>query len=345
MDYLIYKFNEINSLIKNPTKENLDKLFELLIIRDDDTYGKHEIHRYCAQTFIHLGINGIDKLKEAIFHVSETTSSPVVLSSILEVLYSTSLGKHYSPIFSIGLDSNHKTEPKITNEMKLHAYRTLKEIVAKSLNDLSLFSSITIFLNQQDTRSTSKEEGIAFQKFVFEVFRESSLKINGEMLNDFRKLISESTNEERYQKFIENNPGLIDPIAMEIINKQKLGAEFITDFVVRKLDNSYILVEIEKPSTSIFTKSNDLSSDFSHALGQVLDFQEWVESNISYAQKIMPEITSPTGLLIIGLSSDLNDFQKRKLRRFNINNKGNLEVVTFDELLNRSVKLYENMIF
>ena len=58
----------------------------------------------------------------------------------------------------------------------------------------------------------------------------------------------------------------------------------------------------------------------------------------------MPNITSPTGLLILGLHSQLNEFQKKKLRRFNINNNGKIKVITFDELLENAYRLYNNMV-
>ena len=42
-------------------------------------------------------------------------------------------------------------------------------------------------------------------------------------------------------------PVLIDPLAAKVIDRQRLGLELTTDFVVRRLDNEYLLVEIEKP--------------------------------------------------------------------------------------------------
>ncbi|MEZ9685603.1 Shedu anti-phage system protein SduA domain-containing protein [Vibrio atlanticus] len=124
--------------------------------------------------------------------------------------------------------------------------------------------------------------------------------------------------------------------------KKKLGEEFITDYVLETLSSEYILVEIEKPSDQIFTKSNDFHHKFTHAFGQVLDFIEWVEQNIAYAQKKLPNISSPTGLLIIGMREYLNDEQIKKLNRFN-KNSSKIKVLTFDDLLFNTKQLQNNI--
>ena len=79
-----------------------------------------------------------------------------------------------------------------------------------------------------------------------------------------------------------------------------------------------------------------------HAFGQVLDFQSWVDNNVSYAQKHMKNITAPRGLLVIGLRSKLSEDEQQKLRRF-VDNSQRIEVRTFDDLLARGETLYESL--
>ena len=78
-------------------------------------------------------------------------------------------------------------------------------------------------------------------------------------------------------------------------------------------------------------------------MGQVLDFQEWIESNIAYAQKLFPHISSPQGLLVIGMKKNMSGTQIKKLNRFNINNRGKFKVLTFDEILEQGKRYYENI--
>lgn len=44
------------------------------------------------------------------------------------------------------------------------------------------------------------------------------------------------------------------------------------------------------------------------------------------------------------MMSELTEAQKEKLRRFNINNQGKVRVMTFDEVLQNSMRLYNNII-
>jgi hypothetical protein len=135
---------------------------------------------------------------------------------------------------------------------------------------------------------------------------------------------------------------LLDPLASKVIPKQSLGLEFKTDFVIQRLDNEYIVVEIEKPQDSIFTKADDFSSGFTHAYGQVIDFLEWVDAHSEYARHHMPGISSPKGLLVMGMRKTLTPMQTSKLKRFCIVNR-HIEVLTYDDLLQRGVALYNNI--
>jgi hypothetical protein len=140
-----------------------------------------------------------------------------------------------------------------------------------------------------------------------------------------------------------SNPIFIDPLASEVIGKQRLGIEYVTDFVVKRLDNEYILTELEKPWDRVFTAGADFTANFTHGLGQVLDFQQWVNTHAEYARTLMPGIATPRGLLVIGRSTQMTEHQKNKLHRFRLNSSG-IEILTYDDLLHRAKTPYENLI-
>lgn len=72
------------------------------------------------------------------------------------------------------------------------------------------------------------------------------------------------------------------------------------NFVLRRHDDRCVVVEIEKPHDPLITSKFDLSALFTHAVGQVLDFQQWIADNAAYAQKSFPGIASPAGLVVMG---------------------------------------------
>jgi Domain of unknown function (DUF4263) len=339
MNYYQAKITEINYYIQHPTESNIQKIIENIIHKDSDTYSKHFIPHYCASSLLSLGSKGIDLLRELV----NKDLGPIRTTALIEVIFSAS-AKRKSNINFFGLipDESIIIYPTITNEIANYALNIVHELVNESLVNRDLFT-IIITLLSYDTLRNGEDD--FFFKHVFNTIKDSSIKINKRVLNKYESLIlNPDIREEDCQLILKQNPALIDPLAKDVLSKQKLGTEFITDFILRKLNDEYILVEIEKPGTPLFTKTNDFTSQFTHALGQVLDFQEWVESNISYAQTLMPGILSPTGLLVIGLSNNLSEFQKKKLRRFNINNQGRLKVITFDDLLENAKKLYINML-
>ncbi|WP_179863541.1 Shedu anti-phage system protein SduA domain-containing protein [Bacillus cereus] len=344
MNYIEEKFHEINYCIDNFNVESKMKLKEFLLIKETDTYAKQLLPAYCSQAFLFLGIEGIVILKNLIKEAPGLMYPTV----IMKVLYATSQKKYID--FNFNFNFNYMVDeklfryPEITDKMADFSLNIIGEIVAESLNDAQLFSYVIHFIWSQEHLNFLSESH-SFSKFVFNIFRESSIKVNNNIIQQFHKMIlNPNVCEEEFQVYLKENPALIDPLAKEVIPKQRLGVEYITDFVIRKLNDEYVLVEIEKPSTPIFTKMNDFTAQFTHALGQILDFQEWVESNIAYAEKLMPGIGSPLGLLVLGRKNELSEFQKKKLRRFNINNQGKVKVITFDDLIDNAHRLYNNML-
>ncbi|WP_432862277.1 Shedu anti-phage system protein SduA domain-containing protein [Microbispora rosea] len=174
------------------------------------------------------------------------------------------------------------------------------------------------------------------------VSTESSIKLTAKLLQSFKSLIDAEEDESAYQRFLQENPVILEPLAAEIIPQARLGLEYITDFVLRLHDNRYIVVEIERPQDRIFTSQGDLTARFNHAVGQVLDFQHWVAENSAYAQKNMPGIVSPHGLLVMGLRKNLTEREASKLRRWQQNSR-DIEHLTYDDLLVRSSTLLKSL--
>jgi Domain of unknown function (DUF4263) len=162
------------------------------------------------------------------------------------------------------------------------------------------------------------------------------------LIEVFENMIAADLPEEEYQRFLAEHPVFLDPIAETVVPKQRLGIEHVTDYAMRRHDGTWLLVEIEKPQDRIFTNAHDLSRAFHHAFGQVIDFQRWVISNTAYARKLMPDIASPRGLLVIGRRSTLGPSEEDKLRQF-VQNSATISVLTFDDLAANARLLYRSV--
>lgn len=177
---------------------------------------------------------------------------------------------------------------------------------------------------------------------VLSLLGEASIQLAPSLLEDYEKLITDSLNEETYQQFLTSNPALLDPLAAEVLPKLRLGTEYATDFAVRRHDDRWLLVEIEKPQDRIFTAKDDFSAMFTHAYGQVLDFQRWVDDEVSYARKTMPGVVVPRRLVVIGRRSEMSPRQEKKLSQL-VSNSARVDVVTFDDLLKQARVVYDNL--
>ncbi len=209
-------------------------------------------------------------------------------------------------------------------------------------NPESFYRLISLLYFAQHNTMGEEKSHEKFSHSVFEVFADTALSLSYDHIARFRSLINEPRSEEIYQSFLAQRPIFLDPLASYVMSKQKLGNDFITDYVLKRITGDYVAVEIEKPTDIIFTKRNDFAANFTHAFGQVLDFIDWIEKNIAYAQTKLPGIVSPRGLLLIGMRNRLTDSQKEKLRRFN-RNSNSISVMTFDDVLDNAEVLLSNM--
>jgi len=207
---------------------------------------------------------------------------------------------------------------------------------------MRLFHEILWFLAFSYNFTSFGGEGVDIDD-IYEIMTSGAIKLSGVLIQQFEDMIQQELREEEYHLFLKQHPVFLDALAADVIPKKALGIEMVTDFVLRRHDNKYILVEIEKPQDSLFTQKNDFTSKFTHAFGQVLDFQQWVDSNAAYANVHMPGISSPRGLLVIGRRIDLTEQNKRKLHRFSTNSS-TIDVVTFDDLLQNAISLFHSIL-
>ena len=332
---LIQRFEE---LANDDSEESFKRLINYLEYRDDGTYEKHIIPHLACRALIQRGRIGI----EAIIQTSDKIDGFIYPVVIMESLWLASRGLLSDPLFidEANLANLSFEIPKETQDFARDQFINL---ILRSYRDPESFDRLVGFLYHQNMKSASSEQRHRmFHEDIFGILSESSISISTKIIEEFELALDSQLREEEYQLLLKHNPVFVDPLASDVLDKHRLGDDLITDFVVTTLQGQYILVEIEKPQDPIFTTSGDFSSKFSHAFGQVIDFIEWIESNISYAQKKLPGISAPKGVLIMGRSQNMSELEIKKLRRFN-RNSNSIEVFTYDDVLTRAKNLYSNM--
>jgi Shedu protein SduA, C-terminal len=331
----------IGKLMSSADDDSIAVLCTFLEQRGGSLYEKSIPSQLAARALIGIGPSGVEALREALVDDDRHVRyAPAVLALLWEVSRTGALSKTtaHGPDRFLDLEV-----PESTRE---GAGRAVRDIFAQAAVDPNAFHLVVMFAQQRGLAVTlgnelsAKDMGKAVE--LMGLFTEATIKLTRSVLDEFRELIAEQRPEERYQQFLSANPVLLDPLAAEVIPKQSLGGELATDYAVRRHDDRWLLVEIERPQDHPFTKADDFNARFVHAFGQVLDFQIWVDSNVSYAQTLMAEIVAPRGMVVIGLRERMDEVQRKKLRRF-VDNSQRIEIHTFDDLLTRAETLYESL--
>ncbi len=323
-------------LAKEDTEGAFSTLIKYLDEKSKDTYDKHIIPYLACRALIYKGEKGIN----ALISLVDRIGGAIYPSAIIESLWLASTG-HLStlPVSNLLKDFHFD----ISEDIQKISKDAFVNFVLKSHKDPESFDRLITFLYLHNVKTAFDEEKHKqFHKSIFSILADTSINISMDMIKCFQRLIDEEQHEEKYQEYIKQNPVFIDPLSSDVVDKHRFGSDLIVDFVIETLRGEYILVEIEKPQDEIFTSSNDFTSKFSHAFGQVIDFINWVEENIAYAERKLPGISSPKGLLIMGRSIGMSDIQVRKLRRFN-RNSNSIIVLTYDDIITKAKSLYSNI--
>lgn len=319
-------------------KDSLAKLEHILGMRFKYEYDKGKIPYLISLGLINNGEDGIKVLKESIGKPFRITWTYVLFNALLQ------LSRGRLPRKEVEGFEEFENNIKINNELIIISKKYLLDFFYEARNDEAKFDLMINFFARENMNILFNEENQSeLMENFYSLISQTSINISSRMIEDFQSLIQKDLREEEYQIFLSNNPVFLNPLAKSIIDKKRLGDDYITDFIIRLINEEYVLVEIEKPQDNIFTANNDFTSKFTHAFGQVLDFINWIETNIAYAETKLPGIKSPKGLLIMGRRTSMSEEQKLKLKMYN-KNSHNIEVLTFDDLLLNSERLLKNLL-
>ena len=143
------------------------------------------------------------------------------------------------------------------------------------------------------------------------------------LVDRFKTLLDSEPLEEELQKFLTENPRiLLAAVARnhdaELLVKPNIH-RFELDFAVSENwastgKRDWTLIELERSTHRLFTKAGDPTAAVTHAVRQTMDWREWIQENLSYARKILPEIAPvPSSLVIIGRRDTLQADDKTRL--------------------------------
>ena len=320
----------------------LDTIEALLGVLHDSTLDEMFFTRAACRRLLALP-GGVDALYHAAWDFPKLKGTASVLSTFLAARRQKNV--------DVMIDVSHfpGLNVPVSREIAEEASRRLSDLMAESMSDPRRFFAVLHFAQMDfmagygEHLKTSQGEDEAEWVELATLLAEPTISLTLPLIADFEQLVhDDSQPEQSYQSFLAANPVFLDPLAAETIDRQRLGDDLITDFVIRRHDGRYLVVEIEKPRDKIFTAQNDFSAPFTHGFGQVIDFMGWLDENVAYARNKLPGIEAVDGLLVIGRRSDLSAEGAPRLRRYSQNSR-RVEILTFDDLATRARHLYASI--
>jgi len=325
----------IIQMASNRTDENLEILIELAQMHDlFDSF----ISDPAFAAILSWGEEGIDAITQQLIH-GKMRRFARTINALLNIVMGIKFNKFdYLDVDSEWLD---RLPIKLDETLSNYAKIAVRDIIFKAKSDEDLAFNLFYTIG---THFSFWQYGNDKRDLLLQLIFERDLSINSMLLEEFSCLLTSSPErEEELHSFLVSNPILIDPLANEIRSKHELGDDFITDFIIRRLDNNYTLVEIERSNQRLFNKDGNFSKAVTHSIRQVLDFQTWIRDHSEYANSKLPGINRPEGLIIIGRRNTLDNIMKRRLDEENFSRRGHIKIVTYDDLLDTAKTLYNNL--
>ncbi len=164
------------------------------------------------------------------------------------------------------------------------------------------------------------------------------------ILERFCHLIAQDVSEEEVQNYIEQNPILLAPFApSRVFRKPPILNKYRADFGLLSSKSRLTLVEIERPSMKLFTKSGKPSGELQTPLDQVRSWFREVDRDRAGVLYCIPncprEVSSVDGCVIAGRSKP----EEREFRlRYSLAD-GRIEFLTYDQLVIRVLDVLEHM--
>jgi hypothetical protein len=162
---------------------------------------------------------------------------------------------------------------------------------------------------------------------------------------EFLQLLRSTPKEEEVQQFISKNPIIFHFLSpLRLFEKPPILSKHQADFAILDSRGSLIFVEIERPNILLLRKDGATSAEMEHAISQVRDWLFLYEKHRSAVLECLDlqdrEVTRVKGLVIAGRDEG---HKTEDLRKFKWQDRGAIDCMTYDDLLNICATLIREM--
>jgi hypothetical protein len=302
---------------------------------DGQTF-KWEFKEPAGAALLAWGDVGVEEIKRAFMDNDSYANRTLVF----DILAAAATGKGPTTV-ELSASKDLWAQIAASGELPLSVQQAARGALVDLVLSVEAIDDVASLIGGVLQRQSFRDDGAAV-----ELIRAASsrwLAIGGPVLDGFRELIATSAHDEpAFQRFLEANPQLLDPMAIEVWPEPNLFGSRKPDFVVKRSDGSYLVVEIECPGKTLITRAGHPSADVTHAEHQVTDYRNYMLRHIGNVKDVFPGFSDPDCLVVVGLESNLAAEQKEVLASLN-GARHRVKVVGFDWLLQRAERVAKNV--
>lgn len=148
--------------------------------------------------------------------------------------------------------------------------------------------------------------------------------------------------EPAFQDFFSLHPQFLDPMAVQVWAQPDFHGAHEPDFLIRRADDTYCVVEIECPSKMLLTQAGQLSAEATHAEKQATDYRAFLNERVNEVRQHFPGYRGASCLVVVGMEKGL--VKEQAVALSNVNSaRHNVTIVGFDWLARRARTIVSNM--
>lgn len=266
--------------------------------------------------------------------------------------------KNFGLAFELLAGTAEGTEPQPIGLHRLDSQ--LREVISRAVGDWAALAGPAranlneLMLSIDDDDDAALYAGISLQglavlnqsaiRHLSHALASRSMAVGPRVLTVYDRLLADRSDDEpTFHRFFESHPLLLDSRAFQVWSKPDLHGQLEPDFLIRTYDDRYLVVEIETPAKLLVTQQYQLSAQATHAISQVLLYQEFLRTHLTAATAVFPKFSAPDGLVVIGRESTLNAGQQAVLRLENLSRSA-ITIVGFDALAHTARTVTDNVV-
>ncbi len=333
---------ETTLLLECVQAHNLDALVAVQRLYED-MYGgmtfNFELKAPAAFSLLCWGEAGLDALVEGLNRTRSTKNISLgtqILSSLAAGILPGFLASFVPGELAQIITESVRVGPSLADAARRH----LTEFMVSLPDDDQATSVAAIGFQRLSISETDGKSA----KELFAALATRWLVVGEPTIGEFRKLIAESPdNEPDFQAFFERVPQLLDPLAAFVWPRPDLHGAKEPDFIVKRADGTYLIIEIETPGKLLMTDAPQISAQVTQAVSQVMQYRSFLVQRSQEARQQFPDFRDPECLVVIGLERNLSGPQREALALENEHRRG-LRIVGYDWIAERAERILRNMI-